>query len=236
MARIICANVPNLQSSWVTMGLKVGQVALRFGANDFGSLMMEENVVSAAGTTYRDHDRRHGAIDPRRGLRAAPPPPGLLPPRRAAAGRRMIRVGIGYDSHRFAADRPLVLGGVTIPGAMGLAGHSDGDAVAHAVADALLGALALGDLGQLFPDSDPVFRGADSIELLRQIRLRVRDAGWVVHNVDATVITEAPRLGPTSRRCGNGWRRRSMPILPSSRSRPRPTRGWDSSAGARGWR
>ncbi len=107
----------------------------------------------------------------------------------------MIRVGVGYDSHRFTADRPLVLGGVTIPDTPGLAGHSDGDAVAHAVADAMLGAIGLGDIGRVFPDSDPAFRGADSIELLTLIRHRVREAGWVVHNIDATVITEAPRLG-----------------------------------------
>ncbi len=106
----------------------------------------------------------------------------------------MIRLGIGYDSHRFATGRRLVLGGVIVPDAVGLAGHSDGDAIAHAIADAMLGAVALGDLGQLFPDADPRYRDADSIELLRDVRTRVREAGWMVHNVDATVITEAPRL------------------------------------------
>jgi 2-C-methyl-D-erythritol 2,4-cyclodiphosphate synthase len=108
----------------------------------------------------------------------------------------MIRVGIGYDSHRFAAGRPLVLGGITIPDAMGLAGHSDGDAVAHAIADAMLGALGLGDLGHFFPDTDPRYRDADSMGLLERVRTRSREVGWVVHNIDATIITEAPRLAP----------------------------------------
>jgi 2-C-methyl-D-erythritol 2,4-cyclodiphosphate synthase len=106
------------------------------------------------------------------------------------------RVGFGYDSHTFGADRPLRLAGVVIPHDRGLAGHSDGDAVAHAVTDALLGAAALGDIGQLFPDTDPAWRGADSMRLLADARERVGRAGFAIVNVDATVILERPRLAP----------------------------------------
>lgn len=106
----------------------------------------------------------------------------------------MIRVGIGYDSHRFAEGRPLILGGVTIPHPVGLAGHSDADAVSHAVTDALLGAMALGDIGGHFPDSDPQWKDADSIGLLRQACRLVRQAGGRARQVDVTVITEQPRL------------------------------------------
>ena len=108
----------------------------------------------------------------------------------------MIRVGIGYDSHRFAADRPLVLGGVTIPHSHGLMGHSDADAVAHAISDAMLGAAGLGDIGRLFPDTDPAFRGADSLKILADVSARVMSAGWALQNADVTVIAEAPRLAP----------------------------------------
>jgi 2-C-methyl-D-erythritol 2,4-cyclodiphosphate synthase len=106
------------------------------------------------------------------------------------------RVGLGYDSHTFGAARPLRLAGVVIPHETGLTGHSDGDAVAHAVTDAVLGAAALGDIGQLFPDTDPRWRGADSMALLATACQRVRDAGFVVVNVDATVVTQHPRLAP----------------------------------------
>lgn len=106
----------------------------------------------------------------------------------------MTRVGLGFDVHPFAPDRPLVLGGVEVPAERGLAGHSDADALAHAVADALLGALALGDLGQHFPDSDPRYRGISSLVLLREVVARVRARGGRVVNVDATVVAEAPRL------------------------------------------
>lgn len=108
----------------------------------------------------------------------------------------MIRVGIGYDSHRFASGRPLVLGGVTVPHSRGLIGHSDADAVAHAIADAMLGAAALGDIGRLYPDTDPAFRGADSLKILADVGRRVRNAGWTLQNADVTVIAEAPRLAP----------------------------------------
>jgi 2-C-methyl-D-erythritol 2,4-cyclodiphosphate synthase len=106
----------------------------------------------------------------------------------------MIRVGIGYDSHRFASGRPLVLGGITIPHSMGLTGHSDADAVAHALIDAMLGAAALGDIGRLFPDNDPAYQNADSMALLATTRERLRAAGWILQQADITVIAEAPKL------------------------------------------
>ncbi|HXE57429.1 MAG TPA: 2-C-methyl-D-erythritol 2,4-cyclodiphosphate synthase [Gemmatimonadales bacterium] len=108
----------------------------------------------------------------------------------------MIRVGIGYDSHRFAPGRPLVLGGVRIPFELGLAGHSDADAVAHALIDAMLGAAALGNIGQHFPDDDPAYRDADSIALLRRAHALVQEAGWRLAHADLTLIVERPRLGP----------------------------------------
>lgn len=107
-----------------------------------------------------------------------------------------VRVGLGYDVHRFAPDRPLVLGGVRIAHPRGLEGHSDADALAHAVADAVLGASGERDIGRQFPPDDPAYRGADSIGLLAQAAARARDAGWEVANVDAVVVAEAPRLAP----------------------------------------
>lgn len=107
-----------------------------------------------------------------------------------------MRVGVGYDSHRFDEARPLVLGGVRIPDVPGLAGHSDGDAVAHAVTDALLGATGLGDIGALFPDDDPATEGADSVELLARAVRVVHAENYQVVNVDVTVIAERPRIGP----------------------------------------
>lgn len=108
----------------------------------------------------------------------------------------MIRVGIGYDSHRLVPDRPLILGGQRIPSELGLAGHSDADAVAHALTDALLGAAALGDIGQHFPDTDPRYRGADSIGLLRHVGALLKEKGFTPQQADITVILEKPRLGP----------------------------------------
>ncbi|MEX0891452.1 MAG: 2-C-methyl-D-erythritol 2,4-cyclodiphosphate synthase [Gemmatimonadota bacterium] len=107
-----------------------------------------------------------------------------------------MRVGTGYDSHRFSAGRRLVLGGVVIPHERGLEGHSDADAVAHAVTDAILGAAALGDIGTHFPPGDPRWRDADSIELLRDAVQLLEERNYQVVNVDVTVICEAPRIGP----------------------------------------
>jgi 2-C-methyl-D-erythritol 2,4-cyclodiphosphate synthase len=109
-----------------------------------------------------------------------------------------VRVGQGFDVHPFSDDpaRALVLGGVSFESERGLAGHSDADAVAHAVTDALLGAAGLGDIGQHFPDTDPTLAGADSIELLRQAVADVRAAGWNPGNVDCTVVLEEPKLAP----------------------------------------
>jgi 2-C-methyl-D-erythritol 2,4-cyclodiphosphate synthase len=106
------------------------------------------------------------------------------------------RVGVGYDSHRFAPGGPLVLGGITIPIGFSLAGHSDGDAVAHALTDAVLGAAALGDIGEMFPDTDAELRGANSMEMLRAAVMRVHDAGFRVINADVVVIAETPKIGP----------------------------------------
>ena len=107
-----------------------------------------------------------------------------------------IRIGQGFDAHAFAEDRRLVVGGVEIPHERGLAGHSDADVLLHAICDALLGALALGDLGAHFPESDPRYRGADSRELLRHAMQLVFDRGFRVVNVDATIIAQAPRMAP----------------------------------------
>lgn len=108
----------------------------------------------------------------------------------------VARVGTGYDSHRFASDRPLILGGVTIPDHPGLTGHSDGDAVAHAVTDAILGAAGAGDIGSHFPPDDERWRGADSIDLLTRAAEVVRAGGFEVSNADVTVICEEPKIGP----------------------------------------
>jgi 2-C-methyl-D-erythritol 2,4-cyclodiphosphate synthase len=106
------------------------------------------------------------------------------------------RVGIGYDSHRFAPPGPLILGGVAIPGDVHLHGHSDGDAIAHAVTDAILGAAAAGDIGEMFSDRDPANMGKDSIEMLAAAVARVRAGGFAVQQVDVTVIAESPKIAP----------------------------------------
>ena len=107
-----------------------------------------------------------------------------------------MRIGEGYDVHRLAADRRLILGGVDIPYEKGLDGHSDADVLAHAIADALLGAAALGDIGKLFPDNDPKYLGADSLVLLSEVVKRVGERGYSIVNVDSTVIAQAPKLAP----------------------------------------
>ncbi|NLY53991.1 MAG: 2-C-methyl-D-erythritol 2,4-cyclodiphosphate synthase [Firmicutes bacterium] len=105
-------------------------------------------------------------------------------------------VGLGYDVHKLVPDRPLVLGGVRIPGAMGLLGHSDADVLTHALIDALLGALALGDIGQHFPDSDERYAGICSLDLLRRVHQLVQNKGYQIINVDSTLIAEQPKLAP----------------------------------------
>lgn len=107
-----------------------------------------------------------------------------------------IRIGHGYDVHRLVPDRKLILGGVEIPHEVGLLGHSDADVLLHAISDALLGALALGDIGKHFPDTDPRYAGADSLVLLSHVVALVHEKGWSVGNVDATVLAQAPKLAP----------------------------------------
>lgn len=107
---------------------------------------------------------------------------------------QQMRIGEGWDTHQLVSGRPLVLGGVTIPHSHGLLGHSDADALLHAITDALLGGAGLGDIGSHFPDTDPAFRGADSVILLQEAARRVRAAGWRPVNIDSTIVAQAPRL------------------------------------------
>jgi len=108
----------------------------------------------------------------------------------------MIKIGLGYDIHRLIKGRRFLLGGVEIPFSKGEEGHSDGDVLAHAICDALLGASALGDLGELFPPSDPAYKDADSMELLRNVFARVKSSGWKVVNLDCVIICEKPKVLP----------------------------------------
>ncbi len=107
-----------------------------------------------------------------------------------------MRIGHGYDVHRLVEGRDLILGGVNIPWEKGLLGHSDADVLVHAIMDAILGAAALGDIGMLFPDTDPAYKGADSIALLREVAKRTREAGFEIENVDATILAQKPKLSP----------------------------------------
>ena len=107
-----------------------------------------------------------------------------------------IRIGNGYDIHRLGPDRPLILGGVTIPHTQGLLGHSDADVLTHAIMDAMLGALSLGDIGRYFPPSDPKWKGADSLRLLDQIYQMIQEKGWDIGNIDTVVVAERPKLKP----------------------------------------
>ena len=108
----------------------------------------------------------------------------------------MIRIGHGYDVHRLVEGRKLILGGVEIPHETGLLGHSDADVLLHAIADALLGAAALGDIGKLFPDNDPAYKNADSLLLLKKVGVHLYTAGYRIVNIDATVLAQAPKLAP----------------------------------------
>ena len=107
-----------------------------------------------------------------------------------------MRVGMGYDVHKLVEGRPLILGGVEIPHTLGLLGHSDADVLVHAIMDALLGAAALGDIGKHFPDTDPQYKGISSMKLLEHVRLLLEKNGYVVENIDATVIAQRPKLAP----------------------------------------
>ena len=107
-----------------------------------------------------------------------------------------MRIGHGYDVHRLVENRELIIGGVNIPYEKGLLGHSDADVLAHAIMDSLLGAIALGDIGKLFPDSDPKYKGADSLGLMKEVARLIADSGMKVANVDSTVIAQAPKLAP----------------------------------------
>ena len=107
-----------------------------------------------------------------------------------------MRIGHGYDVHKLVPGRKLILGGVEIPHTVGLLGHSDADVLTHALMDALLGAAALGDIGHLFPDNDPAYEGADSIQLLREVMKRLKTEGWKLGNADVTVLAQAPKLAP----------------------------------------
>lgn len=121
----------------------------------------------------------------------------------------MLRTGIGFDIHRFAKGRKLLLGGVEIPAPEGLEGHSDADVLCHALADALLGSIADGDIGQHFPNTDPKWKDADSVELLRQVVVRVKAKGFQVVNVDAVITAERPKVMPYAAR----MRERLAPVL-----------------------
>ncbi len=107
-----------------------------------------------------------------------------------------FRIGEGWDTHQLVTGRPLILGGITIPHTHGLLGHSDADALAHALTDALLGAAALGDIGKLFPDTAAEFKGADSMVLLEEAYRRVKDLGWVIGNIDTTIVAQQPKMAP----------------------------------------
>ena len=107
-----------------------------------------------------------------------------------------MRVGLGYDVHKLVEDRKLILGGVEVPHTLGLLGHSDADVLVHAIMDALLGAAALGDIGKHFPDTDPAYKGADSMKLMEHVRDLIEEKGYVIENVDATVIAQKPKLRP----------------------------------------
>ena len=114
-----------------------------------------------------------------------------------------IRIGNGYDIHKLGSGRPLILGGVNIPHELGLLGHSDADVLTHAIMDAMLGALSLGDIGHYFPPTDPKWAGADSIELLSQVNELVRSQGWQISNIDSVIVAERPKLKPHIKTMGD---------------------------------
>ena len=143
-----------------------------------------------------------------------------------------FRIGHGYDVHRLVPGRKLILGGVEVPFDRGLLGHSDADVLTHAVMDALLGAAGLGDIGKLFPDSDPAYAGISSLLLLDRVAQRLREAGWQVGNVDATVLAQQPKLAPHIPKMRPGiW----ASFRSRSTSRPPRRRAWASPAPGRAW-
>ena len=139
-----------------------------------------------------------------------------------------LRIGHGYDVHRLVPGRPLILGGVEIPWEKGLLGHSDADVLTHAVMDALCGASKLGDIGKLFPDTDPRYAGISSLELLRQVASLLAEGGWTVVNIDATLLAQAPKVGP--------FRREMESKLAAALKIPPQRRGWASPETAAAWR
>ena len=164
-----------------------GQTEARRVLEQIGVSSVRLRTVGTPSATRPSHTAPQGDATPREADRRG----GVETGRTA-----QVRVGIGYDSHRFEPGGPLVLGGVPIPGDVRLVGHSDGDAVAHAVTDAVLGAAAAGDIGDLFPDSDPANRGRNSIEMLRLAVHRAQASGWQVDAVDIVIVAERPRIAP----------------------------------------
>ena len=118
-----------------------------------------------------------------------------------------LRTGLGMDVHAFAPGRKLILGGVDIPHHQGLDGHSDADVLAHAISDALLGAVRGGDIGKLFPDTDPAYKDADSLKLLAEVARFVRERGFEIIDVDSVIAAQAPKLSPSARLCARTWQR-----------------------------
>lgn len=162
---------------------------------DFGVFCAITCMVDVLAAQNKNHIGAHHACGALLGKPGGSPKLGghaRMPPMTTAA----FRIGEGWDTHALVTGRPLVLGGVDIPHSHGLAGHSDADALLHAITDALLGAAALGDIGQHFPDTDARFKGADSMVLLSEAYQRVQAAGWQLVNLDATIVAQAPKMAP----------------------------------------
>ena len=178
---------------------QAADIASARGSAEVGSLDILTAALHGDGTVAGEILSTSGVTqEALRGERPSPPkaarPSGAWTEERTRGGQ--TRTGIGYDSHRFGDEPPLVLGGIRIPDSVRLVGHSDGDAIAHAVTDAILGAAGAGDIGEMFSDTDPANKERDSIEMLRLAVMRVRSVGLVVQQVDVTVIAERPRIAP----------------------------------------
>lgn len=137
-----------------------------------------------------------------------------------------MRIGHGFDVHAFGGEGPIIIGGVRVPYEKGLLAHSDGDVALHALTDALLGAAALGDIGKLFPDTDPAFKGADSRELLREAWRRIQAKGYTLGNVDVTIIAQAPKCCRIFPRCASLLPKISVAIWTMLTSKPPPRKSW----------